>query len=114
MCVSVCVSGAGVVRGGIIEHFVSHICHIKVVNWLFKALHNPFIHTCSGHMHALVVLSDTPSCGYQRCAHSLARKGFSFHRQREAFAQRWIHLGTCVTVWIMVRFHIKVRARAYT
>ena len=44
---------------GIIDHFVSHICHIKVVNWLFKALHNPFIHTCSGHMHALVVLSDT-------------------------------------------------------
>ena len=44
---------------GIIDHFVSHIFHIKVVNWLFKALHNPVIHTCSGHMHALVVLSDT-------------------------------------------------------
>ena len=67
MCVCVWGVGGGVRQyttsreplSGIIDYFVSHICHIKVVNWLFKALHNPFIHTCSGHMHALVVLSDT-------------------------------------------------------
>ena len=66
MCL--CVGGGGIVRQytmsreplcGIIVYFMTHICYIKVVNWLFKALHNPFIHTCSGHMHALVVLSDT-------------------------------------------------------
>ena len=100
--------------GIIIDHFVSHICHIKVVNWLFKALHNPFIHnvraTCmhwwSSRTLSLVRLSATcPFVSPQR---------FSVSTDNERhLTKRWIHLGMCV-VWIMVGFHIKVRARAYT
>ena len=67
-------------------------------------------HSCIGHP-----LRHSSSCGYQRRAHWLASKGFKFPPTTWGInlTKRWIHLGMCV-VWIMVGFHIKVRARAYT
>ena len=121
VCVCVCGMGGGVRQYttsreppcGIIDHFVSHICHIKVVNWLFKALHIPFIHnvraTCmhwwSSRTLPRAVMNDVPILSAQRFSDST--------NNERHLTKRWIHLGMCV-VWIMVRFHIKVRARAYT
>jgi hypothetical protein len=69
-------------------------CHIKVMNWVFKHYTTlSYICTCMQWWS-----SDTPSCGYQRRAHSLSRAGYHFDRQREAFYQRWIHLGLCYGV----------------
>ena len=47
-------------------------CHIRVVNSLFKTLHNPFIHTCFGHMQSMVVLHDTR---YSRVTLSVGPRG---------------------------------------
>ena len=47
-------------------------CHIGVVNSLFKTLHNPFIHTCFGLMHLIVVLHDTR---YSRMMLSVGPRG---------------------------------------
>ena len=84
------------------------------MNWLFKALHNPFIHnvraTCmhwwSSRTLFLVRLSATcPFISPQRFL-------VSTNNERH-LTKRWIHIGMYV-VWIMVRLHIKVRAHAYT
>ena len=52
------------------------------MNWYSKH-YTPLSYICLGHMHAL----------YQRCTHSLARAGYRFDRQQDAFNLRWIHLG---------------------
>ena len=47
-------------------------CHIRVVNSLLKTLHNPFIHTCFGHMQSMVVLHNTR---YSRVTLSVGPRG---------------------------------------
>ena len=85
---------------GIIDHFVSHICHIKVVNWLFKALHNPF-HTymfgphaciCGPLRHSLVRLAAT--CPFVSLQRFLVSTDNERHQTEGGFI-----FGMCVMWW---------------
>jgi hypothetical protein len=111
MCVSLCVGGSGSTLlvaslrdvGLLIILWVMYICHIKVFHtYMFGP------HACIGGPlgHSLVRLA--AMCPF------VSPQRFSVSTDNERYlTKRWIHLGMCV-VWIMVRFHIKVRARAYT
>ena len=123
--VCVCVCGGGGEGSGSTLRVVNLRVGLLIILWVIYATSKSwigylkhyttlsYIHVRATCMHwwssrtlSLVRLSATcPFVSPQR---------FSVSTDNERhLTKRWIHLGMCV-VWIMVGFHIKVRARAYT
>ena len=86
------------------KSWISYLKHYTTLSYIH--VRATCMHWWSSRTLSLVRLSATcPFVSPQR---------FSVSTDNERhLTKRWIHLGMCV-VWIMVRFHIKVRARAYT